>query len=342
MARIYTNPDRGPNLYNMDNHLLQITDLQTFFFTHLGVVKAVDGVSLCVDSGEMVGVVGESGCGKSVLARTIMRLIPNPPGRVVGGEISLQGESLLSFSEKRMQQIRGNTISMIFQEPMTSLNPVYTVGTQIAEVFRKHQKLGKKEALDCSVDMLKKVGIPSPETRAREYPFQMSGGMRQRIVIAMALACRPKLILADEPTTALDVTVQAQILNLISELEQELGTSMILITHDLGVIFETVKRVFVMYAGKVVEQADVADLFNRPYHPYTEGLMFSVPSLEEDQNKDIGRLKEIPGIVPNLSSLPPGCSFAPRCHKRLDICGYQEPKIFEVSPNRGVKCWLYN
>ena len=326
----------------MAEHLLKITDLQTYFFTQLGVVKAVDGISLSVGSGEMVGIVGESGCGKSVLARTIMRLIPDPPGRIVGGEISLQGEPLLSFSEKRMQEIRGNMVSMIFQEPMTSLNPVYTVGTQIAEVFRKHQKLGKKEALERSVEMLKKVGIPSPETRIKEYPFQMSGGMRQRIVIAMALACQPKLILADEPTTALDVTIQAQILSLISELEQELGTSMILITHDLGVIAETVKRVLVMYTGKVVEEANVVDLFNNPCHPYTEGLMFSIPSIDEKQNKDTGRLKEIPGIVPDLSSLPRGCSFSPRCHKRIDVCLQQEPMVSEVSANHWVKCWLYD
>ena len=326
----------------MSNHLLEITDLNTHFFTHLGVVKAVDGVSLSVDSGEMVGIVGESGCGKSVLARTIMRLIPNPPGKVVGGEITFQGESLLSFSEKRMQQIRGNTVSMIFQEPMRSLNPVYTVGAQIAEVFRKHQKLGKKQAHERSVEMLKKVGIPSPQTRVNDYPFQMSGGMRQRIVIAMALACRPKLILADEPTTALDVTVQAQILNLISDLERELGTSMILITHDLGVIAETAKRVLVMYTGKIVEEADVADLFGNPLHPYTEGLMFSIPSLEEHQTKDNGRLQEIPGIVPDLANLPPGCSFSPRCHKRIAVCDQKAPVLSEVSTNHWVRCWLYD
>ncbi len=325
----------------MSEHLLNITDLQTSFFTHHGVVKAVDKVSLSVGNGEMLGIVGESGCGKSVLARSIMRLIPDPPGKIVGGAISLQGEELLLFPEKRMQEIRGNIISMIFQEPMTSLNPVYTVGTQIAEVFRKHQKMRKKEALEHSVDILKKVGIPSPETRIKEYPFQMSGGMRQRIVIAMALACRPKLILADEPTTALDVTIQAQILSLIRALEQDLGTSMILITHDLGVIAETVQRVLVMYTGKVVEEADVKNLFDNPLHPYTEGLMFSVPSLKENQTKDSGRLKEISGIVPDLSNLPSGCSFSPRCHKCMDICKQKEPDVFEVSPNHRVKCWLY-
>ena len=326
----------------MKNHLLEVKNLRTYFFTYEGVVKAVDDVSLSVKSGEMVGIVGESGCGKSVLARSILRLIHDPPGRIVGGEISFLGNRLLDLSEKAMQQIRGNEISMIFQEPMTSLNPVYTVGAQVAEVFRKHHKLSKKEALERSVEMLRMVGIPSPESRVKEYPFQMSGGMRQRIVIAMALACRPKLILADEPTTALDVTIQAQILSLINELEQELGTSMILITHDLGVIAETVRRVLVMYAGKLVEQALVDDLFNHPLHPYTEGLMWSVPSLEEDQNKDTGPLKEIQGIVPDLCRLPQGCYFFPRCHKRMEICQHKEPVLKENLPGHWVKCWLYD
>jgi len=326
----------------MKNPLLEINNLRTYFFTHEGVVKAVDDISLSVESGEMVGIVGESGCGKSVLARSILRLIPDPPGRVVDGQISFAGNSLLDFSEKEMQQIRGNEISMIFQEPMTSLNPVYTVGTQVAEVFRKHQKISKREALDRSIEMLGMVGIPSPASRVKEYPFQMSGGMRQRIVIAMALACRPKLILADEPTTALDVTIQAQILSLINKLERELGTSMILITHDLGVIAEVVARVIVMYAGKLVEQALVDDLFNRPLHPYTQGLMWSVPSLAEDQNKDTEALKEIPGIVPDLGHLPPGCYFSPRCRKRMEICRHEEPILIENLPGHWVKCWLYD
>jgi peptide/nickel transport system ATP-binding protein/oligopeptide transport system ATP-binding protein len=306
------------------------------------VVKAVDDISLSVDSGEMVGIVGESGCGKSVLARSILRLIPDPPGRIVGGEIRFAGNSLLGISEKEMQRIRGNQISMIFQEPMTSLNPVYTVGTQVAEVFRKHQKISKREAIERSIEMLAMVGIPSPESRVKEYPFQMSGGMRQRIVIAMALACRPKLILADEPTTALDVTIQAQILNLINNLERELGTSMILITHDLGVIAEVVAKVIVMYAGKLVEQALVDDLFNRPLHPYTQGLMWSIPSLEEDQNKDTGPLKEIPGIVPDLGHLPQGCYFSPRCPNKIEICRHAEPILVENLPGHWVKCWLYD
>jgi peptide/nickel transport system ATP-binding protein/oligopeptide transport system ATP-binding protein len=290
----------------------------------------------------MIGIVGESGCGKSVLARSILRLIPDPPGRIVDGEINFGDNSLLDLSEKEMQQIRGNEISMIFQEPMTSLNPVYTVGVQVAEVFRKHQKISKREAIERSIEMLGMVGIPSPESRVKEYPFQMSGGMRQRIVIAMALACHPKLILADEPTTALDVTIQAQILSLINKLEHEFGTSMILITHDLGVIAEVVARVIVMYAGKLVEQALVDDLFNRPLHPYTQGLMWSVPSLEENQNKDTEPLKEIPGIVPDLGHLPQGCYFSPRCHKKMEICQNEEPLLVENLPDHWVKCWLYN
>ena len=326
----------------MNRSLLEIKNLRTHFFTHNGAVKAVDDVSLAVSGGEMIGVVGESGCGKTVLARSIMRLIPDPPGRIVAGEIRFMGENLLELSEKSMQRIRGNAISMIFQEPMTSLNPVYTIGTQLVEVFRKHQKMNKSEALSEAVELLRLVGIPSPETRTKEYPFQMSGGMRQRVVIAMALACRPKLVLADEPTTALDVTIQAQILKLIDQLRNELNTSVILITHDLGVIAETVSRVVVMYAGKVVEQANVQDIFNSPLHPYTEGLMWSIPSLEKDEHKDAGLLKEIPGIVPDLSRLPRGCSFYPRCDKRMDVCRSDPPKLIECRPAHSVRCWLYD
>ena len=325
----------------MAQSLLEISNLCTYFFTQLGVVKAVDDVSLSVGSREMVGVVGESGCGKTVMARSILRLIPDPPGRIVGGDIRFQGDSLLKRSETEMQKIRGNAISMIFQEPMTSLNPVYTVGMQLAEVVKKHQDVSKREAMDKAVDMLKMVRIPSPETRVKEYPFQMSGGMRQRVIIAMALACRPKLILADEPTTALDVTIQAQILRLISELEEELGTSMILITHDLGVIAETVRRVLVMYAGKVVEETSVEELFSNPLHPYTEGLMWSVPSVEDEQSKDAGPLQEISGIVPDLSHLPPGCYFYPRCHRRKEMCLEKIPELIEQAPGHLVRCWLY-
>jgi oligopeptide/dipeptide ABC transporter ATP-binding protein len=323
------------------NSLLRIRNLSTFFFTHHGVVKAVNDVSFSVARGEMVGIVGESGCGKSVLARSIMRLIPDPPGRIVSGEILINDDNLIELSEKKMQRIRGNNISMIFQEPMTSLNPVYSVGDQIIEVYRRHRNLGKREALQRTLRMLKLVGIPAPEIRVREYPFQMSGGMRQRVMIAMALACRPQLILADEPTTALDVTIQAQILRLIRDLETELGTSMILITHDLGIIAETVKRVLVMYAGKVVEEADVKDLFEYPLHPYTEGLMGSLPSIEDGHSKDAGPLKEISGIVPDLSRLPGGCYFYPRCHQKKDPCRSEMPDLKEHRPKHSVRCWLY-
>jgi peptide/nickel transport system ATP-binding protein/oligopeptide transport system ATP-binding protein len=325
----------------MRETILEVENLKTFFFTHRGVVKAVDGVSLNIRRGENVGIVGESGCGKSVFARSIMRLIPNPPGRIVDGEICFLGENLLEKTEKQMQGVRGNAISMVFQEPMTSLNPIFTVGNQLVEVFRKHQKLSPKDSLDKAVQMLKMVGIPSPETRVQDYPFQMSGGMRQRVMIAMALACRPQLILADEPTTALDVTIQAQILSLIRDLEQELGTSMILITHNLGVIAETVNRVVIMYAGQVLEEANVDDLFAEPLHPYSEGLMWSVLPLEQGVNKDMGNLPEIPGIVPDLTHLPRGCYFYPRCHKRLEICLHDSPALHAVRPGRQVRCWLY-
>ena len=290
----------------------------------------------------MLGIVGESGCGKSVLARSILRLIPEPPGRIVGGEIILDGQSLLTLSKKQLRQIRGNQISMIFQEPTLSLNPVFTIREQLSEVFILHQKLNRSQARQRSVEMLQMVGIPSPETRIKDYPFQMSGGMRQRVMIAMALACRPKLILADEPTTALDVTIQAQILSLINDLKQEFATSMILITHDLGVVAETVTRVLVMYAGKVVEEANVGDLFDKPLHPYTVGLIWSAPSLDRDDNKNAGPLKEIPGIVPDLSRLPKGCYFLPRCQRKKDICGEEAPQMIETEPGHWVRCWLYN
>jgi oligopeptide/dipeptide ABC transporter ATP-binding protein len=325
----------------MQEHLLEVRNLQTFFFTYAGTARAVDDVTFYVDSGEMVGVVGESGCGKTVMARSILRLIPDPPGRIVGGEIIFENKNLLTLSEKEMQDIRGNQISMIFQEPMTSLNPVYTVGNQMAEVFRLHQRLSQREALDRSVELLRLVGIPSPEARVRDYPFQMSGGMRQRVMIAMALACRPKIILADEPSTALDVTIQAQILDLIRQLQRELNTSVILITHDLGVIAETVQSVFVMYAGRVVEQANVGDLFDHPFHPYTEGLMGSIPSMDGKKNKDREKLREIPGIVPDLSRLPHGCAFFPRCPQVREVCQQEAPPFLEVRPGHSVRCWLH-
>ena len=321
--------------------MLEVKNLRTYFFTAEGLIKAVDDVSFSIGSGETLGIVGESGCGKSVLARSIMRLIPDPPGRIVSGKVLFFGEDLIGLSEKRMQKIRGNQISMIFQEPMTSLNPVYKIGTQLAEVFIKHQNLSMKEAQTRSAEMLKMVGIPAPEERVNDYPFQMSGGMCQRVVIAIALACRPKLILADEPTTALDVSIQAQILNLINELERELGTSMILITHDLGVIAETVRKVLIMYAGQVVEQASTEDLFNDSFHPYTEGLIWSMPTLNEEQNKDAGPLREIAGVVPDLSRLSQGCYFYTRCHKRMEICQTHTPDLIETKENHWVRCWLH-
>jgi len=323
------------------DHLLEIRNLQTYFSTYEGLSKAVDGASFWVDKGEAVGIVGESGCGKSVMARSILRLIPDPPGRIVGGEILFGGVNVLSLSEKGMQKIRGNRISMIFQEPMTSLNAVLTVGEQLSEVFRLHQKSSKNLALDKSIDMLRMVGIPSPETRVSEYPFQMSGGMRQRVMIAMALACRPSVILADEPTTALDVTIQAQILELIQELQKSLGTAMVLITHDLGVVAETVQRVYVMYAGKIVEQAEVAEIFHHPLHPYTQGLMESIPSLEGEEDKNTQRLKEIPGTVPELHNLPRGCSFCPRCPRMKDVCRNEPPPMVEAANNHFASCWLH-
>jgi oligopeptide/dipeptide ABC transporter ATP-binding protein len=323
------------------NHLLEVRDLQTVFLTYEGLARAVDGASFWVDKGEAVGIVGESGCGKSVMARSIMRLIPDPPGRIIGGEILFDGVNVLSLSERDMRKIRGNRISMIFQEPMTSLNAVLTVGEQLSEVFRLHQKSGKREALEKSIDMLRMVGIPSPETRVFEYPFQMSGGMRQRVMIAMALACRPSVILADEPTTALDVTIQAQILELIQDLQGSLGTSMVLITHDLGVVAETVRRVYVMYAGKIVEQGAVGELFDRPLHPYTQGLLESMPSLDGDQDKHTERLREIPGTVPDLCALPRGCSFFPRCPQAKAVCQTEAPPVVETSTGQLARCWLY-
>jgi peptide/nickel transport system ATP-binding protein len=321
--------------------LLEVRNLKTHFFTYNGVAKAVDDVSFDISPGEMVGIVGESGSGKSVTARSVMRIIPSPPGKIVGGSIAFDGRALLELSDKQMQHVRGNQISMIFQEPMTALNPVYTVGYQLREVILKHQDKSKAQALELAEEMLRLVGIASPDQRIKEYPFQMSGGMRQRVIIAMALACRPKLILADEPTTALDVTIQAQILKLIRELSDELGTAMLLITHDLGVSAETVDRVLVMYAGQVVEEASTDDLFGNPLHPYTEGLMTSMPSLASDLNKDTGRLTEIPGVVPNLTNLPGNCYFYARCPKRTDFCLEQIPELKSLDNGRKVRCINY-
>ena len=325
---------------NEGTGLLQIRDLCTWFYTLEGVVKAVDGVSIEVKQGEILGLVGESGCGKSMTALSILRLFPSPPGRIVRGEIGFEGEDLLRLSEARMRAIRGKSISMIFQEPMTSLNPVITIGSQISETILTHQALGKGDALNGAVEMLRLVGIPSPDRRIHEYPHQLSGGMRQRAMIAMALACRPRLLLADEPTTALDVTIQAQILDLMLKLKREMGTAIVLITHNLGVIAEMAQRVGVMYAGKLMEMADVLDLFRDPLHPYTQGLLLSVPRIDRDLNKYEQPLKEIPGTVPNLLDLPPGCRFSLRCSHSYDQCKKEEPPLELRKGNHWVRCWL--
>lgn len=319
----------------MGNPLLQIRDLKTVFNTEHGLVSAVDGVSLLVYPGEILGMVGESGCGKSVTALSIMRLIPKPPGEIVQGEIFLQDQPLTDLPEAEMRRIRGNEISMIFQEPMTSLNPVYTCGRQIAEAITLHQGLTQREAMNETVEVLRSVGIPGPDRRVHEYPHQLSGGMRQRVMIAMALSCHPRLLLADEPTTALDVTIQAQILELIGELKQTREMAIILITHDLGVIAEMAERVVVMYAGKVVEEADVVSLFHQPLHPYTEGLLGSVPRLDQE----LDRLKVIEGVVPNPQELPRGCRFHPRCSYSNGVCQEKEPPLLEADTGRKLACW---
>ena len=318
--------------------VLQVEDLQTHFFTPVGTVRAVDGVSYSLKSGETLGVVGESGCGKSVSALSILRLVADPPGRIVGGAIRFDGRNLLDLAEPEMEKIRGNDISMIFQEPMTSLNPLYTVGGQIAEAVALHQGLGKKEAWDRAVEMLRRVYIPEPERRAHAYPHQLSGGMRQRVMIAMALSCNPKVLIADEPTTALDVTIQAQILDLMRELQETTGTAIVLITHDMGVVAENADRVVVMYAGRKVEEAPADELFDRPSHPYTEGLLGSIPHLGA-AGVNRTRLNEIKGLVPSLFNLPPGCSFAPRCAKATDRCRQEAPPLGEHRSSHFVACW---
>ena len=324
----------------MGQPLLELQNLRTYFFTDEGVARAVDGVSYTLERGETLGVVGESGCGKSVTALSILRLIPDPPGKIVDGEILFEGINLLDLSPAEMRRIRGNDVSMIFQEPMTSLNPVFTIGNQIAEAVRLHQGLSKKEALQKAIEMLELVGIPAPERRVHEYPHQLSGGMRQRAMIAMALSCNPKVLIADEPTTALDVTIEAQILDLMRNLQHELGTAIIMITHDLGVIAEMAKKVVVMYAGKVVEQAPVEQLFGEPNHPYTQGLLQSLPRVDKDASGAKRRLQEIPGIVPSLLHLPPGCKFASRCPKAMPICEEEEPALVQIGPQHYSACWL--
>ncbi len=309
--------------------VLEVKNLKTSFFTEEGEVKAVDDISFSVYKGKTLGIVGESGCGKSVTSLSIMRLIPSPPGKITGGQIQYQGRDLTRLSSSEMRAIRGNEISMIFQEPMTSLNPVFTVGNQICEAIQLHQKLSRREARSKAIEMLKLVGIPSPEKRIDDYPHQLSGGMRQRIMIAMALSCNPNILIADEPTTALDVTIQAQILDLLKELQAKVGMAMILITHDLGVIAETADEVVVMYAGRVVEHAPVHEIFKNPKHPYTQGLLNSIPTLNQDPTGKMkkNRLQTIPGIVPNLLELPVGCRFQERCAFATDTCREREPEL---------------
>jgi len=319
--------------------VLDVKNLKTVFFTSSGLFKAVDDVSFIVRRGETLAIVGESGCGKSVTALSVMRLVPDPPGRIVGGSVTLEGTDLLGLDESEMRRIRGNRISMIFQEPMTSLNPVMRIGDQITEAVTLHRPITRKAAWTTAVDMLKLVRIPEPERRAREYPHQLSGGMRQRAMIAMALACRPALLIADEPTTALDVTIQAQILALIVELQKELGTGLILITHDLGVVAQTAQRVIVMYAGKKVEEASVESLFENPRHPYTRGLMASMPAVISREAGADARLVEIPGMVPSLTNLPAGCAFAPRCTLAIDRCRAEYPPLQEFGGNHLAACW---
>ena len=323
-------------------NILEVSGLQTFFFTRAGVLKAVDDLSFTLKRGETLGIVGESGCGKSMTALSIMRLVPEPPGRIVGGKVVLDGRDLLKLDEDTMRDVRGNEISMIFQEPMTSLNPVLTIGDQIGEAIGLHQDLPKSAIAARAVEMLRLVRIPEPAQRATEYPHQLSGGMRQRAMIAMALACNPKVLIADEPTTALDVTIQAQILELMQELQRDLGTAVILITHDLGIVAETAQRVIVMYAGRKVEEADVEALFEMPLHPYTVGLMASIPRLPSMRGKPAvmgERLTEIPGMVPPLTNLPSGCVFAPRCILADARCAAEFPAFEEKRTGHWAACW---
>ena len=321
--------------------VLEVDKLKTHFFTQAGIIKAVDGVSYSVRRGETLGVVGESGCGKSVTALSIMRLVATPPGRIVGGAVRLEGDDLLALSETEIENVRGNDVSMIFQEPMTSLNPLFTVGRQIAEAIARHQKLSRKDAFDKAIEMLRRVSMPEAERRAHAYPHQMSGGMRQRVMIAMALSCNPKVLIADEPTTALDVTIQAQILDLMRKLQDDFGTAIVLITHDMGVVAENADRVVVMYAGKKVEEAASEVLFDQPGHPYTKGLLGSIPHLDDAalSGATRRRLNEIKGLVPSLAKLPKGCSFAPRCSFASDQCRNFEPALEEYRPDHFIACW---
>jgi oligopeptide/dipeptide ABC transporter ATP-binding protein len=317
--------------------LVTVNDLRTYFHTIEGIVPAVDGVSFHIDRGETVGMVGESGCGKSVTSLSMLRLIPMPPGRIESGEILFDGEDLLQKSSEEIRDIRGNKISMIFQEVMTSLNPVLRIGKQIAEAIEIHQNLSPPQAMDKAVDILRLVGIPRPEKRINEYPHLFSGGMRQRVMIAMAMVCNPELLSADEPTTALDVTIQAQVLELMKQLKTMLNTSILLISHDLGLVAEMAERVLVMYAGKIVEEAPVEKLFHDPQHPYTKGLLVSIPRVEGER----GRLAIIRGTVPRPTEFPPGCRFHPRCDFALPVCAEREPPQTILEENRRVSCWLF-
>ncbi|MGS2780120.1 ABC transporter ATP-binding protein [Robertmurraya sp. GLU-23] len=317
--------------------VLDVKQLQTTFFSSDGEIPAVDQISFSVNKGEILGIVGESGCGKSVTSLSIMKLIPQPPGKITNGEIWLNGENLVQASEKRMREIRGNEVAMIFQEPMTSLNPLFTIGNQLIEGIRIHKKMNKKEARREAIQMLKLVGLPRAEQIIDEYPHQLSGGMRQRVMIAMALSCHPRLLIADEPTTALDVTIQAQILALMKDLNEKLDTAIVMITHDLGVVADLCQRVIVMYAGKIVEEAEVRDIFKNPKHPYTMGLLQSVPDVREKKE----RLYSIPGNVPKPGSIQKGCRFAARCDKAHDRCYIEDPKLYQLENGQSVRCFLH-
>jgi oligopeptide/dipeptide ABC transporter ATP-binding protein len=319
--------------------ILKINDLSLVFHTFEGKIQALDRIGFEVFPGETLGIVGESGCGKSVTSLAILKLIPSPPGEITTGRIDYRGIDILSLSPREMGTVRGQKISMIFQEPMTSLSPVFTIGQQISEVYRQHKKMARRDALEQSIEMLQKVNIPEPRKVSHYYPHEMSGGMRQRAMIAMALACRPELLIADEPTTALDVTIQAQVIDLIKGLQAEMGMSVIFITHDLGVVANTAKRVIVMYMGRIVEEADVADIFGAPLHPYTRGLMESIPRIGKKSRGAKQPLKEIKGVVPSLLKLPPGCKFSDRCGHVMDVCLQKEPELTLVAKNHRCRCW---
>jgi peptide/nickel transport system ATP-binding protein/oligopeptide transport system ATP-binding protein len=324
-----------------NSDLLQIEELKTYFYTFEGIAKAVDDVSFTLGKGEVLGIVGESGCGKSVTAQSVMRIIPEPPGKIVNGKILFDGIDITQLPMEDMRSIRGNRISMIFQEPMTSLNPVYTIGNQISEMFMLHERRSRAESWERSIAMLKKVQIPAPEKRVHEYPHQLSGGMRQRAMIAMALACNPEILIADEPTTALDVTIQAQILELMMQLQEDYNSAIMMITHDLGVIAEIAGRIEVMYAGKVVEEGPTVAIFEDPKHPYTRGLLKSIPKLGERARTGRQRLQEIAGIVPSLYDLPAGCRFYPRCPQAMEVCNQSIPALIDVGESHRVRCFLY-